>query len=91
MKGKMSQLDFHSRDGQFLYKKVAWKFNSLNLRCPGRLLNVLCTFNLRPVSTGNVQCMASNSENDNANIEIILHNGKLFAFYFKNIFQDWRK
>ena len=56
--------------------------------CPGRLLNVLCTFNLRPVSTGNVQCMASNSENDNANIEIILHNGKLFAFYFKNIFQD---
>ena len=25
-------------------------------RCPGRLLNVLCTFNLRPVSTGtNIQ------------------------------------
>ena len=24
-------------------------------RCPGRLLNVLCTFNLRPVSTGNDQ------------------------------------
>ena len=24
-------------------------------RCPGRLLNVLCTFNLRPVSTGSAQ------------------------------------
>ena len=24
-------------------------------RCPGRLLNVLCTFNLRPVSTGSAK------------------------------------
>ena len=24
----------------------------LNVNCPGRLLNVLCTFNLRPVTTG---------------------------------------
>ena len=24
-------------------------------KCPGRLLNVLCTFNLRPVSTGSLR------------------------------------
>ena len=28
---------------------------------PGRLLNVLCTFNLRPVSTGNIQFLPISS------------------------------
>ena len=29
-----------------------WNVHKTLRRCPGRLLNVLCTFNLRPVSTG---------------------------------------
>ena len=35
-----------------MFPQISAFFDDVFSNCPGRLLNVLCTFNLRPVSTG---------------------------------------
>ena len=46
----MVELDFPVGTGRKLNVHKTFR------RCPGRLLNVLYTFNLRPVSTGLMSC-----------------------------------